>query len=101
MAKMLNLDEIAAVEKKTVKFGGEEYEIKPMSVADFVELSKTEKEDATPAEQIDFMLQMITRVIPSAPGDKLKELTPEQLAALVNFIQSVAEDGADKVEEGK
>lgn len=47
------------------------------------------------------MLQMITRVIPSAPGDKLKELTPEQLAALVNFIQSVAEDGADKVEEGK
>lgn len=106
MAKMLNLDEVGVEEVKTVVVGGHEYTVKPLSVADFIALAKEEIDAPKDMEmdvigQTESMIRMIGHVIPDMPKDVVNSLTTEKLVMLINFVQSVAEEGSESVEEGK
>lgn len=87
--KALNLDSLASP-KRLVTLNGSEYEVKQMSVTDFVAAAQEAKkfEGKTPdfAENIEAAIRSIGRAMPGLTEEKIRALSLEQIGALVNFL---------------
>lgn len=97
--KFLNLDEIAAPEK-TVKIGGKEYQVLDMTVENFIETTRATQsgKEATPDEQFEQAVKMLSRYIPDAPVETFKRLTFEKLNVLMKFVTGELEAEAGSTE---
>lgn len=104
MAKILNVDGLTK-EKKEIVLKGVSHEIKEMSVDDFLATmdtaSKLDK-DASPKAQIDAVVAMIVRAIPSLDEKDIRALPFEQLNAIASFIRGeIPDEIKDAVSEAK
>lgn len=106
MAKILNLDSLAAKETRELVLGGKSYSVREMNVEDFIETSriaeKLEKETSF-AVQMEESIRLIKRGIPDIDEATLRALNMEQLAAVSKFVRgedpaSVA--GEETTQEG-
>lgn len=100
MTKLLNLDQLNAKEVREVQIGGATYQIKEMSVEDFIETTRVaeemEKEESY-AKQLHATVKLVKRAIPSIDETVLLGLSLDQLRALTAFIRG--EDPAQIVGE--
>lgn len=90
MAKILNLDALAAKEVREVVLGGTTHQIKEMSVEDFIEINKSAQklEGVTDmAVQISETINILQRAIPTVDKNALMDLSFEQLTALSAFVR--------------
>jgi len=103
MTKMLNLDDLAQ-EQRQLRWKGQVYQMKEMSVDDFIKITKMSEsisKDATVAEQMDMAIQLISYSFPEIGVEQLKTLEMPQLNALVDFTMAANEDAEEGAEEGK
>ena len=108
--RMLNLDEVAAKSQRVLKIKGEEYEMKVMTVNEFITFTKeAEEKDALRkesedkdkpialSEQIEMLVKMIGNSFPTMPEKVLDDLSMEQLNVIFEFIS----DNVEKDNNGK
>lgn len=103
MAKILNLDKLAPKEVRELHIAGKVYEVKEMSVEDFIESSRMAEKlegETSFAVQMEASVTLIKRAVPSIDESLLKSLSLEQLAAVAKFVrgEDVGEESGD---EGK
>ena len=100
MPQMLNLDEVAAKTERVLSIRGEQYEMQPMSVSDFIdytskvqaqEVKGKKKGKAEPDKSIieimESLIEMITKSFPTLPEEIVRTLTLEQLNAIIEFAR--------------
>lgn len=90
MSSTLNLDELAS-EKRVVTLKGVSYEMKEMSVSDFIELTRISEnlsDDMPPSEQMELMVRMIQMSFPEMPKEVLHGLNIRQLNKITEFAQT-------------
>lgn len=92
--KILNLDDLAPP-AKVVNLDGKSFNVKEMTVADFVKRqqeAKTVEATQDPGEQMKRAVTMLTESIPDLPRERLDRMTMPQIIALINFIVTPPED---------
>lgn len=113
MTKVLNLDDVAAPPKQFV-YQGETHEVKQLSVAGYMEVTKiiekvqeqaeaeTDDNVMSELEQFGMMKRVIQLTVPTMTDELINSMTLPQLMALSEFVKEVEEEGMeDAVEEGK
>lgn len=104
MAKILNLDKIAPKENRELHLGGQVYQVRDMSVEDFIETSRLAErleDEKSFAVQMEASIQIIQRAVPTIDVAVLKQLSLEQMSAVSRFVRG-EEVGADEgATEGK
>jgi hypothetical protein len=104
MTKILNLDDLAKIEK-TICIAGQEYPVVEMSVADFIDATKDAEalvksgDDGT-ITNLEATIRMLRRSIPSLPEEKIRALSLGQLKVLIAFVQGEIEDAKEGAPEG-
>jgi hypothetical protein len=94
MAKILNVDGLAQ-EKKEIVLKGITHVIKEMSVEDFLvtmEAADKLEVDSSPKAQIDAIVAMVARAIPSLTDVEARALPFDQLNAIASFIRGEISD---------
>ena len=95
MTKLLNLNQLSPKENRVVQIGDKEYNIKEMSVEDFIETTKVAEAmtaEVSYAKQLGETIKLVKRSIPDVDDGVLMSLSIEQLRALTGFIRG--EDAA-------
>jgi hypothetical protein len=104
MAKILNLDDVAAKEERVLKFRGEGYPMAQMSVGDFIEITRKSEQmndKASVADQTELLIEMVGGAFPSMPKDVLRSMSFEQLVAVLDFARAVDQEGEGAEERKK
>lgn len=87
-AKYLDLDAVQADVQLTVKLGGIEHELVPVSVGDFVKNTKMiqqlEAASDDPEKHLTIIMDMLKSAFPTMTTEILNKLTLKQLEALRN-----------------
>lgn len=94
MAKILNVDGLAK-ERKEIVLKGVTHEIREMSVDDFlVTMATADKleKDSTPKAQVDAIISMVSRAIPTLTEAETRSLPFEQINAIAAFIRGELPD---------
>lgn len=113
--RFLDLDELGGEEIVTIKLNGKEHTLNEMTVEDFVwaqkqikALEKAEKEGADDETIIERHCKILARQFPTAKVEEFRKLKISQLTKLLDFVTTLATDGApqavsdmNKAEEGK
>lgn len=105
MTKVLNLDELAEIQRELV-IGGRSYKVKSMTVEGFLAITKlAEKlnDESTFAEQIDSTITTIQCSVPDITREVLINLSLEQMKLVVEFVRGETPEGvteAAKPEKG-
>lgn len=97
--KILNLDKLDTSGKRQLRIAGKDYPVLGMTVDNFIattlEAEKLEKEqNLTPRHEVEAMINVILRSVPSAPRELLTNLQLEQLRAIGDFIRGEDVEGA-------
>jgi hypothetical protein len=99
----LNLDELAQ-EKRVLKLFGVEYEMKEMTVEDFIKVTtdakrlEDKKEKLSPAEHATFMIDLVQISFPDCPREVLMRLSLERLSLILAFARKEMDDRLKDVE---
>jgi hypothetical protein len=91
MTRILNLDSVKPAEERVLKLNGREHAMKPMSVGDFIDNSRTarvQEGGADPATEFELVLGMVARAFPTIPADELRGLTFAQLNTILSWSES-------------
>lgn len=97
----LNLDDLA-VESRVVQNDGIKYHMRDMTVEDFIEMGKREKDavefDAmNPSEQMEFLVTQIAQAFNDWPESALRELPLRKLNAILEFVYQSRDAEAEEV----
>lgn len=106
--KVLNLDDLAP-EERVLRLRGNEYKMRPMTVADFIEATReaekaqkdaeAEQREIPLSETVEKLVDVIIKSFPDCPRSELSSLSVSQLTAILEFMaDKKPEEGAD---EGK
>ena len=90
MTKLLNLNQLSAKEVREVQIGETVYQIKEMSVEDFIETTRIAEEmekESSYAKQIKATVDLVKRSIPNIDVGLLMALSLDQLRGLTAFIR--------------
>jgi hypothetical protein len=106
MAKYLDLDTVLPP-SRTIKLGGQEYEVATLSVSQFIDMVRRTEElqkraDAgkplSMAEVIELQRDGVKEALPTMPAEVLNKLTYKQIEAVLEFVRATAEAEAPKPE---
>lgn len=106
--KVLNLDELAP-EQRVLTIKGQQYPMKEMTVADFIEITKeaqaaesAERRELSLGEQVEMLVEAIVKAFPTCPREVLLGLALNQLTAILTFVRGEVPDEAsvEEVSEG-
>ena len=99
--KVLNLDKISKKSERTLVLGGVEYEVKAMTVGNFIEVTAAAESlsEASISEQIKATVDMICRSVPTIDKETLNNLPLEDLHQIVSFVRG--EDTPEDAPEGQ
>lgn len=104
MPKVLNLDALTK-EQRFVVLGGVKHLIREMSVEDFIEITREsdriEKEGVSLEGQIDAMIAVIMRRVPTIDDRTLRSLSLTNLRVLADFVSGQMPEGASEEAEGE
>lgn len=87
--KICNLDVIAPVAKRELVLNGKTYEVKPATVARFIELSqlkKKQQESKDIESAIEIARTIIKKWVPEIDDNMLEQITMEQMQLIFAFI---------------
>lgn len=101
MTKILNLDSVKPAEERVLQLNGREHVMKPMSVGDFIENSRTARaQEATPDPAVEFetVLGMVARAFPTIADDELRALTFAQLNTILSWSETPVDPAAQSAE---
>lgn len=108
MTKILNLDKLSKGSDRALTINGVNYPVVAMSVENFIETTRTVEElskgEATMADQITATVDLICRLVPTAPRDQLVKYELEMLNTIASFVrgEDVAEqEAAAEAQAGK
>lgn len=90
MTKLLNLNQLSAKENRVVQIGDKTYDIKEMSVEDFIETTKVAEamqKETNYAVQLRETVKLLKRSIPSIEDKVLVGLSLDQMRALTAFVR--------------
>ena len=90
MTKLLNLNELSGKERRQVAIGETTYDIKEMSVEDFIETTRVAEamqNETSYAVQLAETCKLIKRAIPNIEDKVLMGLSLDQLRGLTAFIR--------------
>lgn len=96
--KVLNLDAVKKP-KKILTFLGVDYEVLAMSVETFIEVSHLAQQikPTDPfVKQVELMVDMISRCIPSIPVETLKSMDIEELTLLMSFVKGELDNAEEQ-----
>ena len=96
MTKMLDLDSLVS-EQRVLRLNGRDHEMVEMSVEEFINLMReTDKLDAKTsfADQLEMMVDLVSRRFPSIPKEELRALGLTKLNAILEFARASAESAA-------
>jgi len=101
--KILNVDSIAAP-KKFVNIKGERYQVKEMTVADFIEVAQAaenfDDENATLLDRFEVSMRAVKRALPDIKDEVLRSLTVDQMGVVNRFLRDdLMDKDKDAVEE--
>ena len=91
---ILNLDTLETGSEKVIIIGGEEHQMHPFSVQDFIEQMKSISgaEDAAPEEAFELVVDSIVRAFPTLDRDDILGLEMPKLNAIYEFIRATTEE---------
>lgn len=107
MTKILNLDQFSTTTDRILKIKGVDYPIDEMTVANFIETTRTvqklSSDDASIADQIEATIDAICRCVPSLPRKTIEGYSLEVLKKISEFVRGEDVEGQEVVEgeEGK
>lgn len=90
MTKLLNLNQLSAIDAREVQIGEKTYTVREMSVEDFIETTRVAEameSETSYAKQLEATMALIKRSIPEIDQGVLMSLSLEQLRALTAFIR--------------
>lgn len=102
--KILNLDEVAPI-PRTVKVSGVDYPIVPLSMKDFLKMTRQGEEmekrvkageDLVISEVVSIQLESVQSAIPTMPPEVLNSLSYQQIEAIVQFVGQTSDEAAEK-----
>ena len=98
--EFLNLDDVAPP-SRFVTIGGEKYAVLDMTVENFIETTRAQKdiEDQPEEVKMEKTIEMLARFIPDAGDAVLRKLTFEKLNVLVAFVNGNLEREASDKEQ--
>lgn len=104
MSKFINLDDLVEKNKKSFVFKGKTYNIKGLTVGDFVAITDKrqifESDNGAGVEDMyDLMMEVVLRAVPEMTKEELQNLTIEQLSALTKFVQEQDQTSQEVQEE--
>jgi hypothetical protein len=97
MAKILNVDELAPVEKK-ISIKGVEYDVVERTVEQVIQAVKAEKElakDGNGEERMNLFIRMIGAAIPDLPESTIRNLPVRSLMVIMDFVNNNEEVEAE------
>jgi hypothetical protein len=108
MPKYLNIDDFAP-EKKILTIAGVEHVMHQVTVQEFVELMRDNKDEPTMEElpvdeRVMKLVDQIQKAFPTVPTSELTALSIEQLTAIIQFVMGTLEEEAQakaKAQGGK
>ena len=98
MTKILNVDDLAPVEKK-ISIKGVEYDVVDRTVEQVIQAIKAEKElakDGNEEERMNMFIRMISAAIPDLPEDTIRNLPVRSLMVIMDFVNSNEEVEAEE-----
>jgi hypothetical protein len=96
--KLLNLDEFGGSETLTIVLNGTEHKLQEMTVADFIWAQKEMKRQESMQDEVavfESLVNVLARQFPSVPKEELHKLPMSKLRALMDFVNSIAQQGAE------
>ena len=91
MAKLLDLDAVAAESEFVIKLNGTEHKLKPATVETFVaNMKELEKlgVSASVAEELEVTIGIILRAFPTVTEAEVRALTMQQIKAISDFART-------------
>lgn len=104
MTKFLDLDAISSPVDFTIKFKGVEHPVKETTVEDFIETQRlidSHPMTGTIAGELELMIKLIKRVVPTIPEEELRGLTFTQLSAIRDFVLTANGEKAETAPAGE
>lgn len=104
MPKFLDLDAIASPVDFTIKFKGVEHKVLETTVDSFIETQRiidAHPNAGTIAGELELMIKLIKRVVPTISEEDLRGLTFTQLSAIRDFVFTANGEKAEAVQEGE
>lgn len=101
MTKFLDLDKLESTTEYSITLHGVTHEMKSLSVGDYIKMTKLNErmgKAKASVEQIEIALEMITTAFPSMSDSVVKELSFDQMGAIINFIMVDSTADAPKTE---
>lgn len=94
---VIDMDSAGALAPPDVvlKMNGKTHAMKPMSVGDFIFFSRAQKKAddvKDPAEQLEALVGLITRVFPTVKRDELEALPLTNLLKIAQYAQGTGEE---------
>lgn len=99
--KVLNLDKLAKKEGRELVIFGKTYSVDGMTVANFIETTRTAESlagESSLVKQVEATIEMIARSVPSIEKSELAKLELAQLQAIVKFIRGDEVEGVEQRE---
>lgn len=96
----LDLDAVAPNVEFTIKIGGEVHKVKESSVEDFIANARAIEKlamNASPIDEIELILEIITRALPTCPPETLRKMTLGQLLGIRDFVMTANGEKAEEV----
>lgn len=93
MSKFINLDEFNARSQKSFQFKGKSYNIQPLGVGAFIDITAKRqalanlKEDVDPTQLYELTAGIIKLCVPDLPDEEIKLMSIPQLMKLAEFVQ--------------
>ncbi len=98
MTKILNVDDLAPVEKK-ISIKGKEYDVVERTVEQVIQAIKAEKElakDGNEEGRMNMFVSMIKAAIPDLPETTIKNLPVRSLMVIMDFVNTNEEVEAEE-----
>lgn len=104
--KVLNLDKLTAHTGRALRIDNVDYPIQAMGVDDFIDTTNRVKE-LEQAESLDvmvqlqFMLDVICKLVPTVPREKLGKYNLETVSAIAEFVRGADVEGYEEAVEAE
>jgi hypothetical protein len=96
----LDLDAVSPNVEFTIKLAGVEHKVKESSVEDFIANARAIEKlalNASPIDEIELILSIITRALPTCDAAVLKKMSLGQLMTIRDFVMTANGEKAEEV----
>jgi hypothetical protein len=97
--KILNLDKISPAAERILELDGKKHDVLPVSVGNFLSINDlvVKMAEATPAEQLNMIVDSIVTQVPTVSRDRLLEFDLVTVNTIAAYVRGEDVEGQEEV----